>query len=111
MAKTKSKESVGEVLSKNLRALMAHNELLSSNNKVGRAVKIPPRTIGRIVNGEVSPQIDTLEKIATVFGVPSWCLLVPDLNPANPPIRAMTEDERRLYANLRAAVTAIPAER
>ncbi len=86
---------------------MRHYEHLNSNNKVGRAAGIPPRTVGRIINLEVQPQIDTLELLAGVFEIDAWCLLVPDLDPANPPYRAMTVTERKLYAGLTAAAKAV----
>lgn len=109
MAKRKSRAPIGEILSKNLKALMDHHVELKSNNRLGDAAGIPPRTVGRIINQEHMPQIDTLDKLAAVFEIESWCLLLPEFDPKNPAIRAMTEAESKLYSDLKTAIKAVEA--
>lgn len=52
--------------------------------------------------------IDTLQEIADKAGLEPWHLLVPNLDVANPPVFALSEHEKRLYANLQAAAQALP---
>lgn len=108
MSKKQMRGVVESIVGANLDALIKHSIEYTTNNKVGKKAKIPPRTVGRIRNAEVSCSIDTLASIAKVFSVEPWALLVPDYDPANPPVRIMTQDERDLYARTRMALEALP---
>lgn len=46
-------------------------------------------------------KIDNLQAIAKVFGLKAWQLLIPDLEPGNPPmLKQVSETEAKLYEDL-----------
>ena len=46
--------------------------------------------------------IDELDKLAKIFELESWQLLVPDLDPTNPPMLAqVSQRQLELYAKLK----------
>lgn len=103
MAKRKPRGVIESILGNNLDALMVYRKELSTNHKVANKIKIPARTVGRIRNAESSCSIDTLAKLARAFSIEPWHLLIPNYDPANPPVRTMTQAERNLYASMRRA--------
>lgn len=40
------------------------------------------KTINNMRHGRHAPELDTIEKVAKIFGMQAWMLLVPDINPA-----------------------------
>lgn len=95
-----------KVLADNLKALM-HFHGITSQNELGRQSKIDQTTIGRMLNQKNAAQIDKVAAVARVFDLSAWQMLVPDLDPANPPVAQITAIERDLYERLRAAAEAI----
>jgi transcriptional regulator with XRE-family HTH domain len=93
-----------EVLGKNLAALMRRSPALSSPKKLAARIGSSKSTIERIRAGAVACQLDTLQLIAKAFELQPWQLLVPGLDPSNPPL-LRHEDERlkALYASLKLA--------
>lgn len=61
--------------------------------------KVAPRTITNMIDRTgPSPSLDVLAAVAHAFGeMMPWQLLVPGLDPNNPPIMRLTDDERKLY--------------
>ena len=60
------------------------------------------RTLGRIINTEVVPRLVQMEKIAKGLKLDLWQLLVPGMEPENPPVLApVTVKERELWTRLR----------
>ena len=55
-----------------------------------RASGVDRKTIRRTINAESAIGVDNLARIAHAFGLDSWQLLVPGLDPANAPRIAMT---------------------
>lgn len=89
---------------------------LGMPNPVGQAQLkrmsgVDQRYIGRILAAESSITVDTLEKIAKAFDLQAWQLLVPGLDPGNPPVNHITDAERRLYERLRQTVMEVVEER
>ena len=70
---------------------------------VGKKAGCNQRTIGRILNGEQAATVDILDGIGIAFGLQPWQLLMPGLDPSNPPINHLTEAEKRLYERLKEA--------
>ena len=59
-------------------------------------------TLDRIRRMESGCSIDELDKLAKVFELESWQLLVPDLDPTNPPLLAhVSQRQLDLYAKLK----------
>jgi transcriptional regulator with XRE-family HTH domain len=101
-------EALQKVVGRNLAALMRHSAAYSSPKKLAARISASKSTVERIRSGAVACQIDTLASIAKAFDVEPWQLLVPGLDPANPPM-LRHEDERlkALYASLRTAADRI----
>lgn len=59
------------------------------------------RLIDRLLKSENALTMDKLGEIAAACGLQPWHLLVPDLDPANPPDAPLTEEDRKLLARLR----------
>lgn len=102
------------VLHANVEALLAHHTGTKPDGSVvwHRLVSqyhIANGTAQRIKESNTSIGIDMVAKVAKAFGLEAWQLLVPGLDPTNLPVFAMTEVERRLYANLRKAVEQMSA--
>ena len=66
-------------------------------------------TVARIRKREVGGSIDVLEAIAKCYGLQAWQLLMPNLDPTNPPVFCMTATERELYRNLKSSAATIAA--
>lgn len=77
MRKKISRTLPRETLIKNLRFLMKKEKL--SEDMLGKRSGVAQKTINNILNGESSPTIDTLDKLAGAFGLNSWHLILQDL--------------------------------
>lgn len=64
-------------------------------------------TAQRINEMSADARISTLEAIASRYQLFAWHLLLPDLDPANPPVFLMTQAERDLYQTLEASARAL----
>lgn len=111
MARTSDESTASntaKVFADNLNALMAAHPDLGSNPKLSKKTGLGTGSLSRFRNGEVDPNLGTLEKVAGAFHVEVWQLLVPHLDPANlPALQPLSESERRLYARLAEAVKEI----
>jgi transcriptional regulator with XRE-family HTH domain len=96
--------NVRRILSGNLRTLLAYNKERGERPYDGKTLAaksgIDGGTISRIINEHQAPAIDTLGDIAKAFKLRPWQLLVPDINPRNPPVVPESETERELYTRL-----------
>ena len=68
----------------NIKRLVAE-KAEGNQSEAARHSKVPQRTIGRIMNGEVSPTVDVIYRLATSYGYEAWQLLVPGFDPKKPP--------------------------
>jgi len=89
------------VLAKNLRALMEAQEPPLSGRALGLAVDIDPKTVTRILAQQHAPSIDTVAALAGYFHLLPWQLLVPGMDPADPPVTQLSRAESALYLKLR----------
>ena len=111
---TADKRPIGElgmshgVLSTNLKMLMEASLDMRSQAALGKKCGIDQRTVGRILNEEHSPQLKQIEAIASAFGLSPWQILIPGLDPKNPPVCELTRVEKELYDKLRKLVTKLP---
>lgn len=91
-----------KVLAENLGRLMRFHHDLDSNPKLSKKSGLGLGTISRLRNGDVDPNLATLESLAGAFGLSPWQMLVPHMDPANTPaLQPITESERKLYERLR----------
>jgi len=98
----------GHILSTNVKALMLASEDLRTQAALGKRSGIDQRTVGRILNEEHSPQLKQIDAIASAFGLLPWQILIPGLDPKNPPVCELTRVEKELYDKLRKLVTQLP---
>lgn len=90
-----------EIVAKNLDSLRSSHKTLKSQAAIAEAAKVDQKTVGRILNKTNEPSLEVLAKIAKAFGLAPWQMLVPDLEPTNPPMLASESNAlKKLYANL-----------
>lgn len=58
---------------------MAAHPALNSQAALGRAAKVDQKTVGRILNRTNEPSLEVIAKIAKVFDLDPWMLLVPNV--------------------------------
>lgn len=96
-----------QTLAANLKALMAEHTNLSTLIQVEQAteqcgLKIGKSTVGRLLKCETPVNLDYVEVLARIFHLDPWQLIVPGLDPKNPPtLRSVSASEEQLYARLR----------
>lgn len=75
-----------EILWKNVQAIMRYHFHEENLNRFANETKIGMGTISRIKAKEKDVRVGTLTKIAKRFGLQPWQLLMPGLDPAQPPV-------------------------
>ena len=91
-----------------------------NQSAIGRATRgrLNQTTIGYMLkDGQVSPKVDSVEVLAEAFGVQPWQLLVPNMDPFNPPtlssdenLVSLSPEERRLILMFREVTDADRAQ-
>ena len=93
------------VLWKNVLALMIYHWGGENLPRLSREAKIGPGTASRIKASETSVGLDVLQKVADAFHVQPWQLLVPEMDPQNPPVLLpISKEELDLYERLKGVV-------
>lgn len=102
------------VLRTNLKALMAKalregNPDLGRQIRLGKKARVGQATIGRILSDEGEDSgVETVAKLAGAFGLEPWQLMVPGMDPGNPPVlQPVTKAEKELYRRLKEAADEI----
>ena len=85
------------VIWENLTALMESHWGAVNLNQLAREAGIGPASVTRIKNQETSIGIDLLEKLASIFDLQPWQLLVPGLNPGNLPVLSVGGDTEQIF--------------
>lgn len=98
------KPSTKAILADNVRKILQRDDANPTSWTKSAAQK---KAVQRILAGH-NAELETIEEIAELAGLQPWQLLFPDLDVANPPVFALSEHEKRLYANLQAAAQALP---
>lgn len=107
--------SARDILADNIQRLMEANPALSSLVKVAAQAKRKGHTVSKNAvdsakSGSHAVNMDTLDGIARAFEMEAWQLLVPNMNPNNPPVlRSIGETEDEMYKRLRSAAAEIVA--
>lgn len=124
MAKKGPKRNVSaspyaQVLSENLLSLFAYHKehppkdgpVLSASPALAAKTKMSTATINRAIRCESSATLDTLTAIATAYDLAPWQLLIPKMDPKNPPVIAgLTAEERAFYRKIAQAAREYAAE-
>ena len=94
-----------KVLAQNLQRLMNSNPKLDSNPKLSKRAGVGVATLSRIMSMKTGANLDTITRLAGVFGMAPWQMLVPNLSPKNPQIlRSSGAMEDALYEKIRKVV-------
>ena len=95
----------------NVSALMAKHYGGENLARLSRDCGIGLGTAARIKKQQTSVGIDVLHRIASHFGLAPWQVLVPGLDPANPPtLQPVSSQERMLYERIMSAAKLIAQE-
>ena len=98
-----------DILSVNLKALMAAHPDLNTLPKITKAGGPPNGVLDRIRRADSACRIDSLAQLARVFGLQTWQLLVPGLDPHHPPQLEMgAEQAEEMRRHLEALARIIP---
>jgi plasmid maintenance system antidote protein VapI len=94
----------------NLQALMLKHWGEENINRLARECHVGPATVQRIKDQRTSVGLEVLDKIANNFNLSVWQLLVPGLDPTNPPtLQPVSAVERKLYEKIMTATREIMA--
>ena len=99
----KNKVNLRQVVRDNCIALFRHEHQSArrmSWSAFAADCKIGNGTAQRINEMTADPALSTLESIADRYGLQAWHVLLPLLDPKNPPVFLMTDAERQLYEAL-----------
>jgi transcriptional regulator with XRE-family HTH domain len=96
---------VHAVLAENLKLLMKAADPPMSARGLAAAAKVDGKTVGRILAQQNSPTLESLQAIAAVFDLLPWQLLVPGLDPADPPFTRLTKAEAMVYERAKRIAT------
>lgn len=95
----------------NLEALMKHKYGATNLSKLAADCGFSQSTATRIKQQGTAIGLDRLEMIARAFGLATWQLLVPGMDPKNPPaLQPVSARERALYDKIMSVAKAIAAE-
>jgi hypothetical protein len=85
----------------NLKAVIGKRSV----NSWAKAHELTQTTINRIVNGKLDPTSRQIELIAERAGLFPYQLMVPNIDPQNPPVlREASDMERQLYQKLKQTI-------
>lgn len=99
--------AINSILADNLRRIIEHEGL----NQTSWAARhgADKKQVQRALRVATSPTLDTLAAIAAAANLQPWQLLIPKLDPANPPVFTMTKTERDLYSRLKREFLSLPS--
>lgn len=93
-------QDIRETLAQNVLALMESRKM-TADAQLAKCAGVDQKTIWRIKNKTQAPTTEKLELIARAFGLHAWQLLIPGLDPANPPVFVMSSSEQTFYEKMR----------
>jgi transcriptional regulator with XRE-family HTH domain len=102
---------IKDIVAANVQTLMDyardHDQPYGEQKALAKRAKVAMSTVARIRKAEVGCSIDVLDAIARVYGLSAWQLMMPNLDPTNPPVFCVTATERDLYRRMRHAAAAL----
>jgi hypothetical protein len=95
----------------NVQSLMLEHFKEENLSRLAKECGFAQSTATRIKQGNIAPGIDKLDLIARRFGLCTWQLLVPGMDPKNlPALQPVSKQERALYDKIMSAAKEIAAE-
>lgn len=98
------KLSIKAVLADNVRKILERDD---SNPTSWTKTPGQKKAVQRILAGH-NAELETIEEIARLADLQPWQLLFPNLDVRNPPVFAISEEERKLYEALGALADRLP---
>lgn len=92
-----------QVLWANTLAAMKHKYGAENLNALSRDAKIGPGSASRIKQQKTAIGLDVVQKVAASFELEAWQLLMPDLDPTNPPVFALSDEQKRFHDKMKRA--------
>lgn len=93
-------KSAQKILAENLNRLIAHDVELRNSRTVRARAKLGGGTLDGMRQGTKACRIDSLQKVAEAFGLQAYQLLIPDLDPKNPAVAKIPENQREFMHHL-----------
>jgi len=91
------------VLWRNVSLCMREKYGRENITRLSKEAQVGPATIHRIKTAETSVGLEVLDRIAAVFELEPWHLLVPSFDPKNPPVVSLSRAEREFYERMKDA--------
>lgn len=91
------------ILWENIKALMLHHWKEINLYRLANDAGIGLGGASRLKAQKTETRLSTIEKVANVWKLEPWQLLLPGLDPGNTPVFTLTEAEKRLYERLKRA--------
>lgn len=94
------------VFADNVQKLMLHHYRDSANRPkaLAMAAGVSLSTVQRILAGASGATLDNVESVAGAFHLSAYQIMVPSLDPDNPPvIKGATQEEQKLYRSWKRA--------
>lgn len=97
---------INAVLSENLRRIIEYQGMNPSS--WAKATGADKKQVQRALGTSNSPTLDTVAAIASAAKLHPWQLLIPNLDPRNPPVFMMTRTEKELYSKIKQDFMSLP---
>lgn len=92
-----------QIIWKNVQSLMEYKYGKDNLWQFCKFVGIGPASGTRIKECETSIGVDVLDKIAEAFDLETWHLLVPHLDPRNPPVFILDKKQQEFFDRMKSA--------
>lgn len=92
-------QDVSKTFSNNMKSLMEARKI-PSDSALAKLAHCDQKTIYRIKNLTQEPTIAMAERIAAAFGLTAWQMMIPNIDPDNPPMLALNKRESASYTRL-----------
>ena len=91
-----------DILAENLSRLIEASGLSLRAWAQGKGLDV--KLVERLAKNSHAVTLDKLEDVAKAVGLQAWQLLLPDVDPDNPPTASLTADDKALLDRLRRAL-------
>ena len=95
------------IVAANIQTLMDyardHGQPYGDQKALAKRAGVSMSTVARIRKAQVGGSIDVLDAIAKCYGLQAWQLMMPNLDPTNPPVFCMTATEQALYRRMKSS--------
>jgi hypothetical protein len=97
------KKSANAVLWENIANAMIHHWHEINLYKLAKDAKIGTGGAARLKAQRSATRLSTIVKVAALWKLEPWQLLMPGFDPAKPPVAVLSEEQQKLYEQLKKA--------